>query len=286
MGMEDIGRRFIQGGGDPFKGMEYISKGQERDPYKGLSQDYATFLRGKEIPNSPEAYAAWQQNVLDQKRAGATNVTTNVGGDGVGDQELAKSLLTNAPKLQETAQQAVKSAARIDRTIDLLDKHGDDITGISGAIKRGLAPYATAMGLNIGQMDDAQILNALLTEGQGSMRLAVIGPGPVSEYEQKILEQVSGKKIAAAEGIKMLLEHRQNQLYSDIDNYNNNTDALSKFYEKTEIAYPKIKYNKRGGKNGGAAGKSNDAPPVKDAQKAPDGNWYVERNGKFYRVEQ
>jgi hypothetical protein len=30
MGMEDIGRRFIQGGGDPFKGMEYISKGMEK----------------------------------------------------------------------------------------------------------------------------------------------------------------------------------------------------------------------------------------------------------------
>lgn len=35
---------------------------------------------------------------------------------------------------------------------------------------------------------------------------------------------------------------------------------------------------------GGAAG--GDEPPVKGARKAADGNWYVEKNGKYFRVEQ
>jgi len=28
------------------------------------------------------------------------------------------------------------------------------------------------------------------------------------------------------------------------------------------------------------------SPPIAGARKAPDGNWYVERDGQFYRVEQ
>ena len=27
------------------------------------------------------------------------------------------------------------------------------------------------------------------------------------------------------------------------------------------------------------------APPMEGAKKAPDGNWYVEKNGKFFRVD-
>lgn len=44
-----------------------------------LSADYQTYLSGMGMQNSPEAYRAWQDSVIAQKRAGATNVNVNTG---------------------------------------------------------------------------------------------------------------------------------------------------------------------------------------------------------------
>lgn len=54
----------------------------EVDAFEGLDQGYETFLRANQIPNSPQAYQAYQRNVLDQKRAGASRVSQTVGDSG------------------------------------------------------------------------------------------------------------------------------------------------------------------------------------------------------------
>lgn len=41
-----------------------------------------------------------------------------------------------------------------------------------------------------------------------------------------------------------------------------------------------------GGNNNDPGGQGTDKPPVAGAKKAPDGNWYIQRNGQWHRVEQ
>lgn len=191
----------------------------------------------------------------------------NIGAD---KQEMAlfEPLLKDLPNRQGEAALAGKAIARIDRSLDLIDKHGDSITGVSGAIKRTLAPYATTVGLNTAEMDDSQILTSLLTEGQGSLRMEVIGPGPVAIYEQKILEQVSGKKISAAEGVKKLLEAARENKASYIQNYNEQVEAISSEpgYEKARKIYKPVVIKER--KSGNQIGKMSDS----DLLKALNGN--------------
>jgi len=50
-----------------------IIGGKPQDQFEGLDTDYKTFLRANRAENTPEAYRAWQDNVLAQKRAGASS---------------------------------------------------------------------------------------------------------------------------------------------------------------------------------------------------------------------
>jgi len=77
--------------------------------------------------------------------------------------------------------------------------------------------------------------------------MEVIGPGPVSEYEQKILEQVSGKQISAAEGVKKLLESARENKATYIQNYNDQIEAISSEpgYEKAQRIYKPVVIKER-----------------------------------------
>lgn len=48
------------------------------DPNKNLETGYRTFLSATGMPNSLQAYRAYQQSVIEQRRAGATNVNQSV----------------------------------------------------------------------------------------------------------------------------------------------------------------------------------------------------------------
>lgn len=48
--------------------------GFREDPNKDLDKDYVTFLRANGLQNSPQAYKAWDNHVIELKKAGATKV--------------------------------------------------------------------------------------------------------------------------------------------------------------------------------------------------------------------
>lgn len=146
-------------------------------------------------------------------------------------------LNTQLPKMEEEAKGAYSHLATIDQALDIVKKRGNDVAGWSGKLRRVLAPAASFVGLDIGSLNDAQILENLLSKEAGSLRMEVIGPGPVSEYEQKVLHKVSGKEMSAAEGIQRILEANRRGKVDMIESWNNKITG----FQKNEKLGPYIK---------------------------------------------
>lgn len=136
---------------------------------------------------------------------------------------------------------------RIDQALNIVEKQGDKVAGVQGQIRRALAPFAKTIGMDVQAATDAQILDSLLTAGAGSLRSQVVGPGPVTNYEQEILQKVSGGKMSYADGIKAVLEEARNQHAGNIDRYNEQVETISviKGYENIKGVFKPINYTKR-----------------------------------------
>ena len=127
---------------------------------------------------------------------------------------IVKPLLDKMPAMEQEAEMAKVADGRSQKMLEILDRQGDKVTGWSGGIRKALASPAKMIGLNIDSLTDAQILETLLTEGQGALRMQVVGPGQVTEYEQRLLKQVAGGKMSTAKGLRKLLEYNKEKLNS------------------------------------------------------------------------
>lgn len=147
---------------------------------------------------------------------------------------------------------------RIDQALAIVEKQGDKVAGVQGQIRRALAPFAKTIGMDVQAATDAQILDSLLTAGAGSLRSQVVGPGPVTNYEQEILQKVSGGRMSYADGIKAVLEEARNQHAGTIDRYNEQINTISgiKGYENIQGVFKPLTYPKR-------QSKPSEAAPVK-----------------------
>jgi hypothetical protein len=88
------------------------------------------------------------------------------------------------------------------------------------------------------------------------------------------ITEIEGAKATAA------LSRLQNMKVNDADY----PAALNDF--KNEIVrLRQLAEQKASGAGGASAGGSTESPPVAGARRAPDGHWYVEQNGQFFRVD-
>lgn len=193
------------------------------------------------------------EELREYKKAASTTINVGDKRESKFMEEFTGKVL---PKLHEEAMADKDAIGRFDMTIDLLKKSGDDITGVSGAIKRFAAPYATALGINTDKMTDAQILNVLFSAQAGSLRKEIVGPGQVSNFEQQILQGVSGGSISTATGAMALMEYYRNQKVKRIGDVNERIKAAAAIpgYENLPGIYPPIEIG---------AGK-NDSPATAD----------------------
>lgn len=181
------------------------------------------------------------QRKKETAAAGATQVNVNTKRQSA----VVESFIQQLPEAYKEAVGDKSAIERIDASLDIVNRGGDSVTGLSGAIKSALAPYATAIGMNTDAMNDAQILQTLLDAGAGSLRLEVVGPGPVSNFEQQILQKVSGRKMSAAEGVKAILNYHRSSKVAKLKSLNERLDNASKVegYEDVQSIYPKIEYS-------------------------------------------
>jgi len=157
---------------------------------------------------------------------------------------LVKKGLDILPDVKKEALASRQAIDRIDQALGILEKHGGDVVGLPGTVRRWLAPFAKTVGMDVEKATDAEILHSLLTAGAGSLRSQVVGPGPVSNYEQQILQSVSGGRMSYAEGVKEILKYHRGMHAGKIDEYNEQVEAISSIpgYEKTKQVFRPIQY--------------------------------------------
>ena len=176
-------------------------------------------------------------NILEEEKKAKAKVeekAKEAEGLGYGDKELIKKTLVEMPKLKREAVVAQNISTQIDTARDLI-KTG--VTGKGGQFKSFLAPYAEMAGVNTDNMSDSQKFQLLTRAIIGPMRLEIVGPGPVSEWEQKLMQQISGGGGATKEAASELLGHWQKLAQSKIDNYNDTLSGFSEVYPNVQKVY-------------------------------------------------
>ena len=115
----------------------------------------------------------------------STTVIQQAGGNnslGKLDSEAIKGLIKTMPTAKQEATAAADSQTRIDKMLTLLEGGAG---GKAGQLSAVLAPYAEATGLKSKFLSDAKLYETLAKTIGGSMRVAIVGPGPVSNYENQ-----------------------------------------------------------------------------------------------------
>ncbi len=115
------------------------------------------------------------------KKAGATNVTTNVGKDEEAfDKEAGKIV---AGRYNDLAAEG-PAAKQLMSDISTLTELGKTIgTGKGAQVKAALGPYADALGVKIDKLDEIQAFEAIVNRVAPSLR--VKGSGAQSDLELK-----------------------------------------------------------------------------------------------------
>lgn len=192
---------------------------QKADPYEGLSSGYQTFARANRMdPRDPATYRAYQQSQIDQKRAGATNVTTNVGDSGPQVGSIPKgyelrqekngsyrmSPIPGGPVAREEEELAEKQKGRKEQTARAGKTVIQDLNRALNIVNRNRsavgAPYLMTQHI---PESDAQAAQGMISSALSNVGLDTLQQmrensptggalGQVPIQQQKRLEQVLG----------------------------------------------------------------------------------------------
>lgn len=173
---------------------------------------------------------------LEQLRQqGANNrqaIKINVGGGGMsyGDKIAIKDRYKSLSKAETKAQDSIFKVEQYDTLIDSLQK--GNVGGFEGGIKAFLAPVAESLGIDVsGKMGEAQAFKLMSRALIGDMRLDLVGSGPVSDAEQKLLSKLSGGDInVSRKAATDLFKIYRSRATNNITQYHNQYDLLSKRY--------------------------------------------------------
>jgi hypothetical protein len=191
-------------------------------------QDVDAFTK-QPIPNSAPRWEPW------------VNAPQPSGGMGFGEKETTKNIYQQLPKLRDAAMQSEGGIQAIDRIVESVKVAGK--TGKPGLIKAAFAPWFELIGEEVPEgMQEAELIQLLGRSVIGPMRLQLIGPGQVTEYEQKILERMSGKG-ATRQTLLELMNYYKAQSQKQIDEYNNFLEGA----ESIDANVSKL-YKRKGGK--------------------------------------
>lgn len=156
-----------------------------------------------------------------------------------------KQLVLNAakqlPELRKTASTAVTGLGNISRMEQMINT--SNVTGKGGQFKAFIAPYAEAIGVDSKSLSDAQAFQLLARVAVGPQRLQLIGPGAVTEYEQQLLNKLSGGGGATKEAALELMNYYKNMNVNSINEYNETLSGISSISPNSSVLYKPINYS-------------------------------------------
>ncbi len=178
---------------------------------------------------------------LDQQRIDAINRRIDVmSHGGAGGPKLSptdKILLTKGiadlSKSRPDAEKAVGHIDNLDQAIAFAEKPG--VTGKGGWYKSMLTPCLQRAGIRTEAMDDAETYQRFIDVVKGPMRLELIGPGPVTDQEQKWIKQMAGGGgVGQAAALNLFKSYRK-RAEDRIRSYNKNITNMSKRLPDADI---------------------------------------------------
>jgi hypothetical protein len=159
------------------------------------------------------------------------------GADTATDRSFIRQTTQQIPKLKAEAITQGQNVSRINKALQLIET---GVTGKGGQLKAWMAPYAEAVGVPTPNMNDAQLFQMLTRVIIGPMRLDIVGPGPVSEWEQQLMQKISGGGGATKDAARELLSYYKKQASAKVTNYNDTLGGLVDIYPKAGSIYKPI----------------------------------------------
>jgi hypothetical protein len=151
--------------------------------------------------------------------ARAERVAASKGGDGT-DKIIAREAVKDLPKLRKDANLANSSKARLDQMIAVFDR------GSAGGLKGNVLKSVSSI-FDVPATSESELFSKLASAGAGQLRSTIIGPGQVSNYEQKLLQSVSGGGAGARTAVRELLLFYKQEADRTIGNYNDAVESAS-----------------------------------------------------------
>lgn len=175
----------------------------------------ATAAENEKNRASADARTEKQIAASDRKLAATLNGMANKT-----DPIVAREAIKDLPKLRKEANMAVASKERIGQMIGLMDK------GSAGGLKGNVLQSVSGV-FDVPATSEAELFKKLASAGAGQLRSTVIGPGQVSNYEQKLLQSVSGGGSGARTAVRELLLFYKQEADRTIGNYNDAAESAA-----------------------------------------------------------
>ncbi len=156
----------------------------------------------------------------------------------ISDKDLYKPLINNLPK---TKDEAVQANIRVEKYKTLYSMAEQGAGGLIPGLKGMLAPIAEAMGLDantVTKMSEAQVYQLMARAAVGSQRLMLVGSGQVSNYEQALMQRLSGGSIKTSrEAAKELFKFYIKESEGLVGAYNTQIDNISEKFPDVKKMY-------------------------------------------------
>jgi hypothetical protein len=151
---------------------------------------------------------------------------------------------------------------------------------------------AKTMGIDVGDLSSGEAIRAIGNQFALELRNPAGGagmPGALSDKDREFLQQSVPGLEQSPEGNAKIIDYMKRVAQRSIDVERLRQDYVKKNGRLNEGFYRELDAYSSANPLFPEAGQQQQqqaAPPMQGARKAPDGNWYVEQNGKYFRVEQ
>lgn len=223
--------------------------------------------------------------------AGKTEINLNQTGEKEYEKQSAKDFAEMNRKMIEGAQASRMKLGTLTRMGQLL-ADPNIYTGAGANQILAAKKLAKAAGIDVGDVSGPEAINAIGNQFALELRNPAGGagmPGAMSDKDREFLQQSVPGLGQTPQGNAKIIDYMKRVAQRSLDverlrqNYVKQNGRLNEgFYRELEAfsnanpLFPEA--------NSSQPGQS--APPMQGARQAPDGNWYVQQNGKFYRVDQ
>lgn len=214
--------------------------GSKKEPEQ-WSDPYTINVAGKPV--------TVRKNLLTNKvEKIAEDVSTTVRVNQTGsltDKDIVMPQIRALPKLKVQAQDASRRV-RLYQDLSAMAEKGAG--GLVPGLKGILSPVLEALGMDATIESEAQAYQLMARAGVGSMRLMLVGSGQVSNYEQDLMQRLSGGSIKTSrEAAKLLFGYYAVESKRVVDDYNQTVADVSEVAPEVGKVYRPIQIGNVGG---------------------------------------